>query len=152
MLGQLLARSIVWCLAAAEAVGPGTERALVVPVPSRASVVRARGHDPVLRMSRVAAVAARAAGLDVAVAPVLRLGRHVRDQASLDRAQRRANLSGAMEVRRRRLREPGLVVVVDDIVTTGATADECARVLRAAGLRVGGVAVVAATPRRTPDR
>ena len=96
MLGRLLSRSVVWCLAAAEAAGHDPERALLVPVPSRTSVVRARGHDPVLRMSRLAAGAARAAGLDVAVAPVLRLGRYVRDQSSLDREQRRANLSGAM--------------------------------------------------------
>jgi predicted amidophosphoribosyltransferase len=149
VLGRALARSAVECLAAAERDGLDALRPLVVPVPSRPAVVRARGHDPVLRMARVAAARLREAGLDPSVAPLLRVGRRVRDQASLDRAQRRANMRGSM-----RARPPGgaqrgrAAVVVDDIVTTGATAAEAARALRAAGVAVVGIAVVAATPLR----
>jgi predicted amidophosphoribosyltransferase len=152
ILGRALARSAVACLAAAEN-GADALRPLIVPVPSQGAVVRDRGHDPVLRMARVAAARLRVVGLDATLAPTLRIGRRVRDQASLDRAERRANLRGAMRARLPRRRESGRVaVVVDDIVTTGATAAEAVRALRAVGVRVAGVAVVAATPLRSADR
>ena len=152
-LGRALARSVASSMSCAEGAGVDASSAVIVPVPSRAAVVRARGHDPVLRMSRVAAARLRGVGLDITVARLLRVGRPVRDQASLDRAQRRANLRGAMEARRSHGRLDGRVaVVVDDIVTTGATAAECARALRAQGVRVVGVAVVAATPLRADGR
>jgi predicted amidophosphoribosyltransferase len=146
-LGRMLARSLASCLAAAEAAGSNADGALIVPVPSRPAAVRSRGHDPVLRMSRAAAATLGSVGLDVDVAPLLRVGRPVRDQASLDREQRLANLRGAMRARPVRADRGGrIAVIVDDIVTTGATARDCARALRAAGVPVVGVAVVAATP------
>lgn len=123
-------------LAGAAAVhGPG---AVLVPVPSSRASVRARGHD---HARRLAAVAGRRLG--VRTAPVLVQARHVDDQAGLDATARSANLAGAL-VARRRL--DGLdVVVVDDVVTTGATLAEAARALSAAGASVRGAAVVAAT-------
>jgi len=152
-LGRMLARSLSACLAAAEEAGPEADGALIVPVPSRPAAVRARGHDPVLRMSRAASARLRSIGLDVAVAPLLRVGRPVRDQASLGREQRLANLRDAIRARPvRAARRDRIAVIVDDIVTTGATAGDCARALRAAGVRVVGVAVVAATPLRGPPR
>jgi predicted amidophosphoribosyltransferase len=153
LLGRALARSAVACLASAEHQGLDVMRPLIVPVPSRAAVVRARGHDPVLRMARVAAARLREAGLDLAVAPLLHVGRRVRDQASLDRAERRANMRGSMRGRPPRGDQRGrAAVVVDDIVTTGATAAEAARALRAVRVRVLGIAVVAATPLRADSR
>jgi predicted amidophosphoribosyltransferase len=72
----------------------------------------------------------------------------VLDQAGLDAGERRANLQGALRSRRRL---DGVdVVVVDDVVTTGATLAEAARALTAAGARIRGASVVAATPRRAP--
>ena len=62
---------------------------------------------------------------------VIGAGFHSRSlpQASLDRAGRRRNLDGAFVS----LRAPERVLLVDDVMTTGATADACARALRAAG-------------------
>jgi predicted amidophosphoribosyltransferase len=151
-LGAALARSVVACLVAAEsrAAARQPSKAALVPVPSRGSAVRARGHDPVLRMARRAAIELRAVGVDARVEPALRVGRALRDQAGLDAAERVQNVMGAMRPRARRLRSLAdrAVVVVDDIVTTGATVAECVRVLTAAGVPVVGVAVVAATARR----
>jgi predicted amidophosphoribosyltransferase len=77
------------------------------------------------------------------MSPVLVHARHVEDQSGLDTAARSANLAGALRVRRRL---DGLaVVVVDDVVTTGATLAEATRALTVAGGSVRGAAVVAAT-------
>jgi predicted amidophosphoribosyltransferase len=71
----------------------------------------------------------------------------VQDSAGLRIDERRANLAGAMAARPAP-NACGPVVVVDDIVTTGATLAEAIRALRCAGWPVTGAAVVAATPRR----
>ena len=117
--------------------------AALVPVPSLRSVARARGGDHV---ARLAAVAARETGIPVVRA--LKLGRRVRDSAGLGVDERAGNLSGAMFARPGRV---GTAVVVDDIVTTGATIAEAARALSAAGWTVAGAAAIAVTPRRHRD-
>jgi predicted amidophosphoribosyltransferase len=132
------------------AVGRDSSSFLLVPVPSAIATRRARGHDPVGAMAATAAGYLRATGLNVEVRAVLRQGRTVDDQAGLDVDARHANLSGALSVRRAALVRGRRVVIVDDIVTTGATAAEAARALSDAGAVVIGVACVAATIRRHP--
>ena len=113
---------------------------LLVPVPSSPAAVRARGHD---HARRLAEVAARRLGLRWA--PLLRQARPVEDSAGLSAPARAANLAGAL-VAPTRLRGVQ-VLVVDDLVTTGATVCEAARALTAAGALVRGAAVVSATSR-----
>lgn len=123
---------------------------LLVPAPSRAAAVRGRGDDPTLGLARRAAGRLTRAGLAARVVPALRLARSTADQAGLDARQRADNLAGAARVPGRRVPTVGgrPVVLVDDVVTTGATLVESARALRVAGAVVVGAAVVAATPRR----
>ncbi|GGF56507.1 hypothetical protein GCM10011519_33070 [Marmoricola endophyticus] len=127
---------------------------LLVPVPSRASVVRARGHDPVLRMTRRAARVLAARGHPVGVRRLLRQVRRPRDQAGLDADARRRNLLGSTRslaapvARVLATRPQPLLLVCDDVLTTGWTARESQRALEVAGLRVDGIACVAATRRR----
>jgi predicted amidophosphoribosyltransferase len=123
---------------------------MLVPVPSAAATRRARGHDPVGAMAATAAGCLRTTGLRVEVRAVLRQRRSVDDQSGLDVDARHANLSGALAVRRPALVRGRRVVIVDDIVTTGATAAEAARTLNQAGAVVIGIACVAATIRRHP--
>ncbi len=143
---------LVSVLGAAVTTGGGmplSERSLLlVPVPSAVATRRARGHDPVGALATLAARQLRALGINVRAARALRQARLVDDQAGLDLGGRWANLAGAFAVSRPTRVRDREVIVVDDIVTTGATALEAARALSSAGARVLAVVCVAATPRR----
>jgi predicted amidophosphoribosyltransferase len=114
---------------------------VLVPMPSSPAAVRARGHDATLRVARSAG-----GRLDRPVARALRHTRLVADQVGLDRQSRAANLAGAMAVRRtaRAVLAARPVLLVDDLLTTGATLAEGARALRSAGAEVVAAAVLAA--------
>jgi len=115
--------------------------AVLVPIPSSASSRRARGYDHLTPLARRAGRLVRRS-----VLPSLDFSRDVADSAGLSVAGRNANLAGAM--RARPPARPGQpVIVVDDIVTTGASVREACRALRVAGWSPVGFAAVAATPR-----
>jgi predicted amidophosphoribosyltransferase len=123
---------------------------VLVPVPSTRASVRARGHDPTGRLARRAAATCRRELPSLRCAAVLRHARVVADQAGLDTAGRAANLHGALVVPARLavLVRGHQVVVVDDVLTTGATVQEAVRALAAVGADVLAAATVAATARR----
>ncbi|GHI07262.1 hypothetical protein AQI88_21235 [Streptomyces cellostaticus] len=132
--------------------GPGASgTVLLVPVPSARWAVRARGHDPVRRMALAAAGELRRTGTPARVVAVLRQGRAVADQSGLDARRRLENLAGALEVTAggARLLTEGRVVLVDDLITTGASLAEAARAVREAAISHsdGGVAVYGAATR-----
>lgn len=108
----------------------------VVPAPTRRSAARRRGGDPV---TRVAAAATRDHP-EIHVVSALRTAATVRDSVGLNSAARERNLAGRV-----RLIEPvrGDVLLVDDILTTGATACEAVRMLHGVGARVLCVLTVA---------
>ena len=107
----------------------------LVPVPVHRERMRERGYNQ-------AELIARALGAAVGL-PAVDLLERVRPttkQHRLDRAARLANLRAAFAVRPRA--PPPAVIVVDDIMTTTATLEACASVLRAAGVHdVYGFAV-----------
>ncbi|CAL9463013.1 ComF family protein [Streptomyces sp. enrichment culture] len=107
---------------------------LLVPVPSGRGAVRARGHDPGRRIAWAAADALRRAGTAARVLSVLRQRRPVVDQAGLNSRRRQENLAGALGVVRggAGLLRGGAVVLVDDVMTTGASLAEAARAVREA--------------------
>jgi len=110
--------------------------AVLVPVPVHAERLRQRGYNQAAMLARPLG-----AGLRVAVADVLSRSRPTSQQHRLNRAQRLRNLRGAFALRFG-ARAPPWVVLVDDILTTSATLEACAAVLRAAGTeRVVGVAI-----------
>ncbi|WAP56410.1 ComF family protein [Streptomyces sp. S465] len=125
---------------------PGTGPLLLVPVPSARRAVGARGHDPARRIALAAAGVLRDGGRPARVPAVLRQRRRVTDQSGLDARQRRANVTGALGAvpGSGRLLVQGPVVLVDDLMTTGASLAEAARAVTVAGGLVIGAAVVAA--------
>jgi predicted amidophosphoribosyltransferase len=143
-LGQVLCGVVVDLL---KELGEPTGPVWLVPVPSRRAIVRRRDHDPLLRVAQQSARLLRRRGVDASVRRALVTVARVRDQALLDAADRAANLRGSLSCRA--LRPPGtvVVVVVDDVITTGATAREAQRALEARRFPVQGVAAVAATRR-----
>jgi predicted amidophosphoribosyltransferase len=86
------------------------------------------------------------AGLELALHPeVLERGRPTASQTGLSIHQRRENIRGAFMVLRPDLLRERDVLLVDDVMTTGTTVSECARVLRRAGANRVWVATVART-------
>lgn len=77
---------------------------------------------------------------------LLRKPKRTADQSSLPRTERLKNLEKAFAVRRGTDLKKQRVLLVDDILTTGTTANECSRVLRSAGAEFVGVAVIAVVP------
>jgi ComF family protein len=85
---------------------------------------------------------------NVPVRNVIRRKKATRPQAGLTNAKRRLNMSGAFRVPRGRSLAGMRVLLVDDVVTTGATASACARVLKRAGAAHVALLALARTDRR----
>ena len=98
----------------------------VVPVPLHAKRERERGFNQADDLAR---------GLGLPVIPLLRRVKSTRPQVELAASARRLNVEGAFEVIDLPGRPPQVLVLVDDVTTTGATLEACARVLREAGAR-----------------
>jgi predicted amidophosphoribosyltransferase len=147
-LAEQLALS-VYTLLASNPHTVGASRIVLVPIPSAPRTVRRRGFDATASMARLAARRLRVQ-YPITVRSALTQARRVADQAGLAAAARWENLADAY-----RLRRPitdGAAVLVDDLVTTGSSLSEAARVLRAARIPVLGAATVAATVRVLPPK
>ena len=140
MLGTLLADAVAGHLGLL-----GARAATVVPVPSHPLAVR--GFDALGGLVRAAARDLAGRGLAVGVATgMIAAGAH-RPLKGLGREERQREAASAFRPRAGRpppLRPP--VIVVDDVLTTGATTAAVRAALATLGIEVGGFAVVAATP------
>lgn len=104
---------------------------LLAPVPLHRWRLFMRRYNQAALLARETG---RAAGV-VAVPDLLVRRRRTRSQGGLDRQGRHRNVAGAFALRRPGAVEGKRVVLVDDVLTTGATLGECARVLLRAGAR-----------------
>jgi ComF family protein len=142
-LARRLARLLVDPLARAIDQSGFTGQDALVPVPLHPRKLRRRGFNQALELARVArALLVRRRGpprsgraLPALERQLLRRVRDTRELGHMGRAARRDEVAGAFTVADP-ARVPGRrVLLVDDVFTTGATLNECARVLRAAGAR-----------------
>ncbi len=154
-LGLLLAAAVDLAigLVTADPARPhqGTAAVLLVPVPTSRAARRRRGDDPLHRVTVAAAAALRRRGVPVRIVPALWVHGRPADQVGLTRAERAANMTGRFRVRRwapelltaASGRPQPLVLVLDDVLTTGATAREAVRALAGRGIGVDAVATIA---------
>ncbi len=116
--------------------------ALLVPVPLHPTRLRSRGYNQALLLARALG---HRRGLTVAPRALQRT-RATRAQPGLPAAERHRNLAGAFTVRGRALVAGRRIVLIDDVLTTGATAAACARTLLAAGAERVDVYTVGRAP------
>ena len=123
---------------------------LVVPVPLHRSKLRERGFNQSELIAR-AALKFLPADSHLRVSPVLKRVRPTKSQIGLTQHQRRENLRGAFAVINPEEIEGSEILLVDDVVTTGTTVSECARILRRAGASKIWVASVGRTLKLGPQ-
>jgi ComF family protein len=114
---------------------------LILPVPLHRSRLRRRGYNQAMELARPLAKALALPWRR----DVLRRVRDTAAQTELDRAARRRNVRGAF-VLRSGVALPAHVALLDDVMTTGATLAECARLLKRAGVRRVDVWALARAP------
>lgn len=110
----------------------------LVPVPLHSARFREREFNQAEVLARLLA---KRSGLPLL--PCLRRIRYTTTQTRLDRHERMENLRGAFRVRQSPRVKGRHLILVDDVLTTGSTVDECARVLREAGAASVRVVTVA---------
>jgi len=103
---------------------------MVVPVPLGKKRFQERGYNQVNLIARPLALAA---GMPFAPDALTRV-RETRSQVGLGKSERRLNVSGAFQARGRRVKDR-IILLMDDVATTGATLSSCAEALYAAGAR-----------------
>ena len=102
----------------------------IVPVPLHPARLRERGFNQAQLLAKILC-----AKTQVRVLPALERTRYTTTQTAFDRVERMENLRDAFRLRRNFAVRDCRVLLVDDVLTTGSTLSECARVLREAGAR-----------------
>ena len=112
---------------------------VIVPVPLHPARERERGFNQAALLAELLATKAA-----LPLRSVLERIRYTTTQTAYDRAERMENLHNAFRLRKNRDVRELRVLLIDDVLTTGSTLSECARVLKAAG----AISVHAATAAR----
>lgn len=115
---------------------------VLIPVPLWSGKRQARGFNQAEAIARAFLSDRASGGIQLDTATLIR-ARETASQTGLTRRQRRANVRGAFAVTAPERIRGRSVLLIDDVMTTGTTVNECARVLRRAGAKEIFVATVA---------
>lgn len=139
-LGLLLARA-VWAAAMSSS---HSRPVVLVPIPAHRSSLRKRGRDTVMEIALRAAQEVTTRGMPCQVQSLLFRETETHRNAGRTIRERR-EIAGTFSVRNISVM-PTRVLLIDDIVTTGATVNEGVRALQCAGIGVDAIACIASTP------
>lgn len=114
----------------------------IVPVALHPARLRERGYN---QSALLAGHVAKSYNINL-YTNTLKRHRATKPQSALDRKQRWTNIRGAFKIMRSNELENKNILLVDDLLTTGATASECAAALKAAGAKTVGVLTLAIAP------
>jgi len=112
---------------------------IIIPVPLHPARERQRGFNQAGLLAELLSV-----HLSIETKPVLERVRYTTTQTAFDRVERMENLHGAFRLRKKADVRDLHVLLIDDVLTTGSTLSECARVLK----KAGALSVHAATAAR----
>lgn len=120
---------------------------LVVSVPTSPKRLQARGYNQAEELAKVVAQTLKSAGKSVQTDDdVLQRTREKSAQKKLGFADRKKNIEGAFHLHKRKLLRDKTVLLIDDIMTTGATGSECAELMLGAGAKAVYFLTAVATP------
>ncbi len=123
------------------------ENPLVIPVPLTEKKEKIRGYNQAAELARVVARSLQQAGVDAELdTELLQKRRETQQQKQSSFQARRDNVEGAYHVHKRKACKGRTIILVDDIMTTGATGSECASRLLGAGAKEVLLVVAAALP------
>lgn len=106
---------------------------VIVPVPLSAKRKRKRGYNQSELMAN--AIAKENPVLNIKVKNILRRNKDTSTQTRLTLSERILNVKNAFEIRKNNLDKNSQIIILDDVMTTGSTLNECARILKKAGFK-----------------
>ena len=112
---------------------------ILIPVPLHPARQRERGFNQATLLAELLSKQ-----ISIPFKPLLKRVRYTTTQTALDRAERMENLHNAFRLRKNISVQGLRVLLIDDVLTTGSTLSECARILK----RAGAISVHAATAAR----
>ena len=107
---------------------------MLITIPSRASAIRKRGRDHIKELASEIVSVSSNRGIKISHQSILHLTKQVKDQSNLNKSQRIQNMNGAYLANYPESSISNLIII-DDLITTGASIHEAIRALSVINLR-----------------
>ena len=120
----------------------------LVTIPSQLSAIRRRGRDHIKDLVQEVIIQLNQQNIDAIYLPILKPIKKIKDQSDLNGLQRKENMSQAFIVKSSPISQSA-VILIDDLVTTGASIHEGVRALSEAKITVDAVVTACAVGRNS---